>query len=51
MHFNRRTRELAQRPEKCTVIHRGEEDMRYIVAWMLGVPGIVVVIWFLMSHH
>jgi len=25
--------------------------MRYILAWALGVPGIVVIIWFLMSHH
>jgi len=25
--------------------------MKYLFAWMLGVPGIVVVIWFLMSHH
>jgi len=25
--------------------------MKYLFAWMLGVPGIVIVIWFLMSHH
>jgi hypothetical protein len=25
--------------------------MKYVFAWMLGVPGILVVIWFLMSHH
>ena len=23
--------------------------MRYLVAWVLGVPGVVIVIWFLMS--
>jgi len=28
-----------------------ENKMKYVVAWMLGVPGIVVLIWFLMSHH
>jgi hypothetical protein len=25
--------------------------MKYIVAWALGVPGILVVLWFLLSHH
>ena len=25
--------------------------MKYLLAWGLGVPGIVIVIWFLMSHH
>jgi len=24
--------------------------MRYMVAWLLGVPGIVIIIWFLLSH-
>jgi len=24
--------------------------MKYIAAWMLGVPGILIVIWFLFSH-
>ena len=35
------------------MLKRGQEEqqMRYIVAWALGVPGVVVVIWFLMSHH
>jgi hypothetical protein len=27
------------------------KKMRYLIAWVLGVPGIVIVIWFLMSHH
>jgi len=25
--------------------------MKYLLAWGLGVPGVVIVIWFLMSHH
>jgi len=25
--------------------------MKYILAWLLGVPGILVLIWFVMSHH
>jgi hypothetical protein len=25
--------------------------MRYIIAWALGVPGILIVLWFLMAHH
>jgi len=33
------------------VANREEKKMRYLVAWVLGVPGVVVVIWFLMSHH
>jgi len=24
--------------------------MKYIVAWMLGVPGFLIVIWFLFNH-
>jgi len=24
--------------------------MRYLVAWLLGVPGIVILIWFLVGH-
>lgn len=27
------------------------KTMKYLVAWLLGVPGIVVVLWFLFSHH
>jgi hypothetical protein len=29
----------------------GTKQMKYLLAWALGVPGIVIVIWFLMSHH
>lgn len=29
----------------------GVRLMRYLIAWVLGVPGVVIVIWFLMSHH
>jgi len=25
--------------------------MRYIIAWALGVPGILVIAWFLLAHH
>jgi len=25
--------------------------MKYLVAWGLGVPGALVLVWFLMSHH
>jgi hypothetical protein len=28
-----------------------EIQMKYLVAWGLGVPGVLIVIWFLMSHH
>ena len=28
-----------------------EEAMKYLIAWGLGVPGVVIVIWFLMNHH
>jgi hypothetical protein len=27
------------------------QRMKYLFAWMLGVPGVVIVIWFLMNHH
>ena len=33
----------------CNVIGGGYV-MKYIAAWMLGVPGILIVIWFLFSH-
>ena len=31
----------------------GEEinQMQYIVAWALGVPGVLIVVWYLMNHH
>jgi len=25
--------------------------MKYLVAWLLGVPGVLVLAWFLFSHH
>jgi hypothetical protein len=28
-----------------------EAHMKYLIAWGLGVPGVVIVIWFLMNHH
>jgi len=32
---------------------RGKEevDMKYLVAWALGVPGVLVLAWFVISHH
>jgi hypothetical protein len=30
---------------------REETQMKYLVAWGLGVPGVLIVAWFLMSHH
>ena len=29
---------------------RAEESVKYIFAWMLGVPGFLIVIWFLFNH-
>ena len=28
-----------------------EIKMRYLLAWLLGVPGAVIIVWFLLSHH
>jgi hypothetical protein len=28
-----------------------ENEMKYLLAWALGVPGFLVVVWFLVSHH
>jgi hypothetical protein len=28
----------------------GEIIMRYMVAWLLGVPGIVIIAWYLLAH-
>jgi len=47
-----------KRPLKClsTVgpgIYIPEErkvNMKYLVAWGLGVPGVLIVIWFLINH-
>jgi hypothetical protein len=25
--------------------------MKYLIAWGLGVPGVLIVIWFLINHH
>jgi hypothetical protein len=30
---------------------REENFMKYLFAWGLGVPGVLIVAWFLMSHH
>jgi hypothetical protein len=27
-----------------------EIEMKYLFAWLLGVPGILIVIWFLLNH-
>jgi hypothetical protein len=42
--------------EKVLYVHRQERErktitMRYLLAWALGVPGVIVVLWFLVSHH
>jgi hypothetical protein len=29
---------------------REEADMKYLLAWGLGVPGVLIVAWFLISH-
>jgi hypothetical protein len=30
---------------------KGGPFMKYLFAWMLGVPGVVVLAWFLFNHH
>jgi hypothetical protein len=30
---------------------REGETMKYLAAWLLGVPGVLVIGWFLLSHH
>ena len=48
-------RPCAQRSIRCLLpgsrLSGEEKRMKYLVAWGLGVPGVLVVIWFLMSHH
>jgi hypothetical protein len=29
----------------------GDTTMKYLFAWGLGVPGVLIVVWFLMSNH
>lgn len=29
---------------------RGGENMKYLFAWMIGVPGVIIFIWFLVNH-
>jgi hypothetical protein len=41
------SRELA--PD--VLLDASEVLMKYILAWALGVPGVVVLLWFLMAHH
>jgi hypothetical protein len=40
-------------PERFFRLEIGKENniMKYLFAWGLGVPGVLIVIWFLMSHH
>jgi len=25
--------------------------MKYMFAWLLGVPGVIIIAWFLLNHH
>jgi hypothetical protein len=29
----------------------GEISMKYMFAWLLGVPGVIIIAWFLLNHH
>jgi len=29
---------------------REDDFMKYVLAWMLGVPGVIIFIWFLINH-
>ena len=43
---------LTTGPKTFTERISGEEtEMKYLFAWGLGVPGVLIVAWFLMSHH
>lgn len=35
---------------KLLTTSRRTSDMKYVLAWMLGVPGVIILIWFLISH-
>jgi hypothetical protein len=37
--------------EAVVLVQGGRDEMKYLIAWGLGVPGVLVVIWFVMSHH
>jgi hypothetical protein len=44
------------RPQTCSLNDgpygfKEEAEMKYLVACGLGVPGALVIVWFLMSHH
>jgi len=35
-----------------SALRRTEDfQMKYMFAWLLGVPGVVIILWFLVSHH
>jgi hypothetical protein len=36
--------------EICNQRTDGGNEMKYILAWVLGVPGVVIVAWFLIAH-
>jgi len=40
----------AKGPSRANTFSEGAH-MKYLIAWGLGIPGVLVVIWFLMSHH
>jgi hypothetical protein len=29
----------------------GRFSMKYMFAWLLGVPGVIIIAWFLLNHH
>jgi hypothetical protein len=34
----------------CIQLTNGDKGMKYILAWVVGVPGVVIVAWFVIAH-
>jgi hypothetical protein len=51
-HPTRQSPSLARARSGATLAHASAEvdDMRYIVAWMLGVPFSVIAVWYVLGH-
>jgi hypothetical protein len=41
---------IVARAARFLLVDRAEVRMRYMVAWMLGVPFSVIVLWYLVGH-
>jgi len=41
----------AKGPSRAITFSERNTHMKYLIGWALGIPGVLIVLWFLVSHH